>query len=183
MIIKVKFPFAERSTHSYYKVNDEYVKLGDIVMIRLKDGKSKYGVVNKVDVKNSPKLSYLKVDKVNELERVLFWVDFDNLILKNKVKLNKNSLEAYRKVKGNSKLSEEVLNNKITRNMLLTLRPKRIEISKSGNMVFRYGAMRITYGYGEVFNLINKSMNGSFNWKKDMDKYEYYSKILGVDKY
>ena len=180
MIIKVTYPNASNDIKDYFNVNENEFKLGDIVVVENEVESKRYGVVIEIDVKTRKKVNGKRIKIASMLDRILFWLDFESEILHNGIKMNNKSLEAYRAVGKNANLSDEQLTAKMTRNMLLIHHPYRITISKYGGLVFYYGALRITYGNGNIYNIINKCEYPK-GWRKDWHKHWYYSKILGVE--
>lgn len=180
MIVKVSYLSTYRNHKDFVKVQDGEFSLGDIVVVEDGQSTEQYGVITKVDFNGKCKLSKKKIKIANNLERIYFWLDFEKFILYNKVKLSSLSEAKYRESKGNKFLSQEDIVNKMTRNMLLVHKPKRINVGANECLIFFYGALRIIYSNGTVHNIHNKS-DYPKRWQKDKDKYDYFSKILGVE--
>ena len=180
MIVKVSYLNTYSNQKDFVKVQDGEYTLGDIVVVEDGKNQDRYGVVTKLDFNGKCKLSKKEIKLANKLERVYFWLDFEKFILYNKVKLSNLSETKYRESKGNKFLSQEDIVNKMTRNMLLVHKPKRINVGVNESLIFFYGALRIIYSNGTIHNIHNKS-NYPKRWQKDKEKYAYYSKILGVE--
>lgn len=99
------------------------------------------------------------------------------------IKFNEHSLNYYRKhVKGNKNVSEEEANKKITRNMYLSLRYKRDNLTKKNPREwYAYGQLRFMVQNGEVKWIENNCVYFPM-WYKDWNKYHELSKKLGIEK-
>lgn len=180
MIIRVVYPLTD-DYKDYFEVLDGEFSLGDIVVVDNEIHTMKhYGVVMKVNCNPKGRYNRRKIKVASQLDRVLFWSEFESKVLHNGIKLNTRALEQYRQTGTNNELTEEEMSAKMARNLLLIHHPYRITISKHGQLVFNYGALRLTYGNGTIHNIINH-VNIPRGWKKDWHKHWYYSKILGVE--
>ena len=180
MIIRIIYPNTDKSCKEYFEVEENSFSLGDIVVVENEQVNMRYGVVIKVGVNTNAHTNKKSLKVASQLDRILFWLDFEKNILHNNLKLSDKVLEIYRGIGKNHKLSDEELTNKIKRNLLLVHHPYRIRVGKNGNLIFSYGSLRITYGNGNIYNLIN-NCEIPRGWRKDWHKHWYYSKILGVE--
>lgn len=181
MIIKVNYPIKSIANgEKYFEVEEGSVSKGDIVVVE--NGEiDVYGVVVKLNVsKKSSQLSSKNVRVANKLDRILFWYDFEQHILKNKVRFGKRALEQYQETRNNKGRTYEELVNKMTRNFMLLHKPYRIGVNRSGSLIFNYGYLQITYYNGTIYYI----ENGKYlpkGWKKDWHKHWYFTKILNVE--
>lgn len=181
MKVKVTYLLSDNEGVQTYNVNENEFNLGDIVVVEDElNPKTKYGVITKINSNTRRQIQNKKLTLASELDRVLFWLDFENKLLHNKVKLSEHSLKEYRNVKGNATLSDTELNNKITRNLICAYKGNSVKVTERGNIILCYGYLRMTYSHGSVYNIVNRS-KAPYGWKKDYDKYWYYSKLLGVN--
>lgn len=181
MKVKVTYLLSDNEGTQTYDVNENEFNIGDIVVVEDEMiPKTKYGVITKINSNTRRQIQSKKLSVASELDKILFWLDFENKLLHNKVKLSEHSLQEYRKVKDNATLSDEELNNKITRNLICAYKGKTVKITERGNIILCYGNLRMTYRHGHVYNVINhsKAPNG---WRMNRDKRWYFSKLLGVN--
>lgn len=180
MKVKVVYLLTSNEDKEYFEVNEDKFTLGDIVVIENEQSNVKrYGVISKVNVTTRKRTQDKELQVANGLDRKLFWLDFENKVLHNKVTLSENTLQEYRKIRDNANLTDEELNSKMTRNIILSYKGYRVKVSKSENFIFCYGNLRITYRNGNVYSIINKA-NPPSGWRMNRHKRWYFSKILGV---
>lgn len=180
MKVKVTYLISDNEGSQTFNVNENEFKLGDIVVVENETNpKTKYGVIIKVDVNNRKQIQSKKLVIASELDRLLFWLEFENKLLHNKVKLSKLTLQEYRNISSNASLSDEELNNKITRNLICSYKGKSVKVTTKENIVLCYGNLRMTYRRGHVYNVINHAKSPS-GWRMNRQKRWYFSKILGV---
>lgn len=180
MRVKVVYLLTNYESKGYFEVNEGEFELGDIIVIEGElDNSRKYGVISKVNAEKNKSIKYKKLKLASKLDILLFWLDFENKLLHNKVKLSEKALDQYRQTKGNHYKEEDYLINKITRNMICSHKGNFVKVTERENLIFCYGNLRITYRNGTIYNVINHA-NYPSSFKINKEKKWYYSKILGV---
>lgn len=91
--------------------------------------------------------------------------------------LKQEAYYIYKMTHGNRDISYDKARRKLTRNILLT-NDKRI--TKKGNLLCRYGCLDITIRNGQII-YVHNSYNRKVNFQKDINKYNYLNKLIGIE--
>ena len=180
MNYRVILPLTKHAQATRYFESDSEFPRGQIVVVDF-NGSEEYGIIlSRTSPRKEPCNKVLRA--VNQLDKVLFWIDYENKLLKKGLILTNYAYNTYKTTKNNQDISKDLAEKKILRNLLLAHKPDRVFLTgKSGKLIsFQYGFMRIVCSVGVVYEVHN-NCKLPFVWKKDMDKYNYFSKVLGVE--
>lgn len=101
-------------------------------------------------------------------------------LLKKPLTITKEAYEQYgNDIRFNEFTSMDQAARKLTRNVLLSA--NHVEVTPKGYYRFRYGTMYITVNLDKMqVTSIKARQKKARGWKKDMEKYEEYNRILNI---